>query len=179
MSDPSTATGPEPTSWRRVNVVLIAVALLLVAASVFFFVRAAGATTKDSAEAALSKQYAAVTKAAKAETLAFLTIDYTNMDPLIDKVVAGAAGDFKQQYAGARANLKSSTLQARATSTGKIREVGVGDLGDNTAVVFVAVDSQVKNKSTKGKSVPRYYRLKLTMVHQGSKWLTSNLEFVS
>ena len=120
-----------------------------------------------------------MTKAAKAETLAFLTIDYKNMDPLIDKVIAGAAGDFKQQYAGARANLKSSTQQAQAVSTGKIKGVGVGDLDDNTAVVFVAVDSQVINKSTKGKGVPRYYRLKLTMVHQGSKWLTSNLEFVS
>jgi Mce-associated membrane protein len=162
-----------------VNVVLIAVALLLVVASVLFFVRGAAATKKDSAEAVLSKQYTAVTKAAKAETLAFLTIDYKNMDPLIDKVIAGAAGDFKQQYAGARANLKSSTQQAHAVSTGKIKEIGVGDLDDNTAVVFVAVDSQVKNKSTKGAGVPRYYRLKLTMVHQGPKWLTSNLEFVS
>ncbi len=46
-------------------------------------------------------------------------------------------------------------------------------------MVFVAADSQVTNKSTKGKAQPRYYRLKLTMVRQGGTWLTSNLEFVS
>ena len=35
------------------------------------------------------------------------------------------------------------------------------------------------NKSTKGKSEPRYYRLKLTMIHKGGQWLTSDLQFVS
>lgn len=179
MSDTSTVTGPAGTSWRWVNIALVVLALLLVAASVFFFQRDARATTKDSAEATLSRQYAAVTRAAKAETLAFLTIDYRHMDPLIDRVVAGATGSFKQQYAGARANLKSSTTAAQAVSTGKIREVGVGDIDARTAVVFIAADSQVSNKSTKKAGEPRYYRLKLTMVRQGSKWLTSDLQFVS
>ena len=34
------------------------------------------------------------------------------------------------------------------------------------------------NKSTKGEAQPRYYRLKLTLVHEAGRWLTSSLEFV-
>ncbi len=88
-------------------------------------------------------------------------------------------GPFKTQYDGARANLKSSAQTAEAVSTGKVLSAGVGDIDDTNAVVFVAADSQVSNKSTKGKAEPRYYRLKLSMVRQGGKWLTSDLQFVS
>ena len=44
--------------------------------------------------------------------------------------------------------------------------------------MFVAADSRCTNKTTKGKAQPRYYRLKLTMVREGDKWLTSDLQFV-
>jgi len=158
---------------------LVILALLLVAATVFFWVDSANATPAGQREADLSRQYAAATKAAEDETVAFLTVDYTNMDPLIEKVLAGATGSFKTQYAGARNNLKSSAQTAKAVSSGKVLATGVGDIDDDNAVVFVAADSQVKNKSTKGKSEPRYYRLKLTMKRDAGQWRTSNLEFVS
>ena len=154
-------------------------ALLLIAASVFFWVDSANASPADEREAAMSDQYRAVTKAAQDETVAFLTVDYTNMDPLIAKVLAGATGPFKSQYGGAKTNLRTSAQTAQAVSTGKVLATGIGDLDSKNAVVFVAADSQVKNKSTKGKAEPRYYRLKLTMTHVGDKWLTSDLEFVS
>jgi Mce-associated membrane protein len=162
-----------------VNLVLVVLALLLVAASAFFFVRAAQASGTDSRSATLSTQYAAVTKAARTETKAFLTVDYRDMDPLINKVLAGAAGKFKTQYDGARAQLKSSAVEAKASSTGKVLSVGISEITSNAAVAFVAADSHVLNKSTNGKTQPRYYRLKLTMVRQGGKWLTSDLSFVS
>ena len=153
-------------------------ALVLVAGIVVFAVRGAQADSGDSRAQALSRQYDEVTKAATEETEAFLNVDYRNMDPLIEKVLAGAAGSFKTQYSGARANLKASAAAAQAVSTGKVLHAGVGDIDGTNAVVFVAADSQVKNKSTKGKAQPRYYRLKLDLVRQGGKWLTSDLQFV-
>jgi Mce-associated membrane protein len=169
---------PAPSSWRRVNLLLAVVAGLLVVAIVVLAVLGlrtdpAQARAKDE-----TKRFAAVTKAATDETVAFLTVDYKNMEPLIAKVLAGAAGDFKQQYGGAKENLENSATAALAVSTGKVRKVGVAELTGKTAVVFVAADSQVTNKGTSGKAQPRYYRLKLTMVLQSGKWLTSDLEFV-
>ncbi len=177
MSDPALGAGPSSTSWRLVNVVLVVLAVLLVIASVLFFVRA-DADSGDAQAKTVSSEYKAVTDAARDETLAFLTVDYKNMDPLIAKVLAGATGSFKTQYAGAESQLKSSASQSQAVSSGKVLSVGVGDLTAKSAVVFVAADSQVINRSTKGVKQPRYYRLKLTMVRSGDTWRTSNLEFV-
>ncbi len=155
------------------------VVLALVAASVVWFANGASATPGESRAETLSRRYDAVTKAASTETQAFLTVDYKNMDPLIAKVIAGSAGTFKEQYSQAKVTLKASAQDAQAMSTGKVLSVGVGDIDDTDAIVFVAADSQVSNKSTKGKPQPRYYRFKLTMVRQGEKWLTSDLQFVN
>ena len=172
------APGPAGTSWRVTTLVLILVALLLVVTSVLLFTRGASAAPGDSKAETLSREYKSVTAAARAETLAFLTVNYKDMDPLIAKVLAGSSGTFRSQYEKAKVNLKASAQQSQAVSTGKVLSVGVGDIDDGDAVVFVAANSQVSNKSTKGKAQPRYYRFKLTMNRKGSHWLTSNLQFV-
>jgi Mce-associated membrane protein len=177
VSEPATPPGTA-TSWRTTNLALIGVAVLLVVASIVLFTKGASAAPGDSRAERLSEDYAQVTKAARAETLAFLTVDYKDMDPLIAEVLAGATGTFKSQYEKAKVNLKASAQQSQAVSTGKVLSVGVGDIDDSDAVVFVAADSQVSNKSTKGKAQPRYYRLKLSLTRKGDKWLTSNLQFV-
>jgi Mce-associated membrane protein len=179
VTDPAVSAGPPSTSWRLINVTLLVLALLLVAATVFFWVDSANAAPADEQEAALSKEYRAVTKAAEAETIAFLTVDYTDMDPLIAKVLAGATGPFKSQYDGAKVNLKASAQTAQAVSTGKVLSTGVSEIDAKNAVVFIAANSEVKNKSTKGKAEPRYYRLKLTMTKKSGDWLMSDLQFVS
>jgi len=160
------------------NIVLLVVALALLATAVLFVTRGAEATPGESRTETLSDQHEAVTKAAREVTLAFLTVDYRKMDPLIKKVLDGATGTFEESYNRSKVTLKASAQEAQATSTGKVLHIGVSDIDETDAVVFVAADSKVKNKSTKGKAQPRYYRLKLTMVRQDGKWLTSNLQFV-
>ncbi len=153
-------------------------ALVLVATSALLFTKGAAATPGDSKAEALSRQYEDVTAAARAQTHAFLTVDYKNMDPLIEKVLAGATGTFKEQYQGAKANLKATAQQGQSVATGEVKEVGIGDIDGDTAVVFVAADGSVTNKNTKGKAQPRSYRFKLTMVREGDKWLTSDLQIL-
>jgi Mce-associated membrane protein len=154
-------------------------ALLLVVTSALLFTKGAAATPGDSKAEALSQQYEDVTKAARAQTLAFLTVDYQNMDALIAKVLAGSTGPFKQQYARAKGALKAAARQARSKATGEVKEIGIGDIDGNTAVVFIAADGSVTNKETKGKAQPRTYRFKMTMVRKGDKWLTSDLQILS
>ena len=153
-------------------------ALVLVATSALLFTRGAAATPGDSEAEALSRQYKDVSAAARDQTRAFLTVDYKNMDPLTDKVLAGATGTFKDQYQRARPNLKATAQQGRSVATGKVREVGIGDIDADAAIVFVAADGSVRNKNTKGKAEPRTYQFKLTMVHKGDKWLTSDLQIL-
>jgi Mce-associated membrane protein len=178
VSDPASGAGPAATSWRTVNVLLIVLALLMATAVVVLLREGAAATPGDSRAQTMSRQYKEVTRAATRQTEGFLTVDYKRMDPLIDEVLAGATGTFKREYSRARVNLKASAQESQATSTGEVLSVGIADVDDSAAVVFVAANSEVENKSTRGKPQPRYYRLKLTMVKKSGTWLTSNLQFV-
>lgn len=119
-----------------------------------------------------------VAGAARTEAMAFLTVDHTDMDPLIDAVLAGATGDFAEQYESQRKTLTSEAVRTRATSTGEVVALGVGHLDDDSANVLVAANSTVTNTSTDSEGQVRYYRLRLTLVREGDRWLTSNLEFV-
>ena len=157
---------------------LIVLALVLVATTVLLFTKGAAATPGDSKAEALSGQYEDVTGAARGETLAFLTVDYKNMDPLIEKVLHGATGTFKAQYERAEVTLKATAQRGQSVATGDVKAVGIGDIDADTAVVFVAADGSVTNKNTKGKAQPRAYRFKLTMVRKGDKWLTSDLQIL-
>ena len=153
-------------------------ALVLVATTTLLLTKGAAATPGDSRAEALSREYEQVTKAAREETLAFLTVDYKNMDPLIEKVLAGSTGAFKEQYERAKVTLKATAQQGQSVATGDVKSIGIGDIDGDTAIVFVAADGSVTNKSTKDKAQPRAYRFKLTMVRKGDKWLTSDLQIL-
>ena len=117
-------------------------------------------------------------RAARTEALAFLTVDHTDMEPLIDAVLAGATGDFREQYESQREKLTSEAVRTEATSTAEVVALGVGDLDDDSAVVLLAANSTVANTKTGSEGQVRYYRLRLDLVREGGRWLTSNVRFV-
>ena len=135
-------------------------------------------TSRDAVDDDLTSAQREVAEAARVEALAFLTVDHTDMDPLIDAVLAGATGDFAEQYESQRDTLTSEAIRTEATSTGEVVALGVGDLDDDSATVLVAANSTVTNTSTGDKGQVRYYRLRLDLVREGERWLTSNMEFV-
>ncbi|MCW2739405.1 MAG: hypothetical protein JWN97_4049 [Nocardioides sp.] len=149
----------------------VALVALLVAIGVL-------ATSRDSADDDLTTAQREVAEAARAEALAFLTVDHTDMDPLVDAVLAGATGDFAEQYESQRDMLTSEAIRTKATSTGEVVSLGVGDVDDGSATVLVAANSTVTNTSTDSEGQVRYYRLRLVLVREGDRWLTSTLEFV-
>lgn len=158
--------------WTWVIGVLAATLVALVVA--IGVVVASGEPTDDDLSAAQRD----VAAAARTEALAFLTVDHTDMDPLIDAVLAGATGDFAEQYASQRDTLASEAIRTEATSTGEVVALGVGSLDDDSATVLIAANSTVTNTSTDSEGQVRYYRLRLDLVREGERWLTSNVQFV-
>lgn len=126
----------------------------------------------------LSTAQREVAAAARAEAVAFLTVDHQDMDAVVDAVLAGATGDFAEQYAAQRDTLVSEAERTEATSTGEVVALGVGDLDDDSATVLVAANSTVANSGTGPEGQVRYYRLRLDLVRQDGRWLTSAVEFV-
>lgn len=151
----------------------LAVALLGLLVAIGVIV-ASGESTDDD----LTASHRAVAEAARTEALAFLTVDHTDMEPLIDAVLAGATGDFAEQYESQRDTLTREAIRTEATSTGEVVALGVGELDSNSATVLIAANSTVTNRSTGDEGQVRYYRLRLDLVREGDRWLTSNLEFV-
>lgn len=160
------------------NAALLLALLVLVAWLVMFAVRGSAAAPGSTPAEARAEQYADVTRAARAETLAFLAVDHREMDKLTKRVLDGATGEFKKQYNTSLKSLMDAAISQESISTGKVEETGLGDVDDDSASVFVAASSKVQNKGTKGKIEDRSWRMKLTMAKVGDRWLVSQLEFV-
>ena len=158
------------SSWMIGCLAVVLVALLVAIGLV--------AISRGSIDDDLSTAQREVAEAARAEAVAFLTVDHRDMEPLVDAVLDGATGDFAEQYASQRERLTSEAVRTEATSTGEVVALGVGDLDDDSATVLVAANSTVVNTSTDSSGQVRYYRLRLDLVREGERWLTSNVEFV-
>jgi Mce-associated membrane protein len=135
-------------------------------------------TGRGSTDDRLSEAHREVARAARTEALAFLTVDHTNMEPLIEAVLAGATGDFKEQYGSQRAKLAREAVRTKATSTAEVVALGVGELDDDSAVVLLAANSTVANKKTDDEGQVRFFRLRLDLVREDGRWLTSDVRFV-
>jgi Mce-associated membrane protein len=136
------------------------------------------ATSRDTVDEDLTETQHEIAAAARAEALAFLTVDHEHMDPLVEAVLAGATGDFKEQYESQREMLASEAVRTEATSTAEVVALGVGGFSDDAGDVLIAANSTVTNSKTGSEGQVRYYRLRLSLVREGDRWLTSNLEFV-
>jgi Mce-associated membrane protein len=152
------------------GLVVVLLALLVATALVL-----AGRDEVDADRTAAQQEVAG---AARAQALAFLTVDHRDMDPLVDAVLEGATGDFAEQYASQRATLTREAVRTEATSTPEVVSLGVGDQDDDTATVLVAANSTVTNTGTGAEGQVRYYRLRLELVREGGRWLTDDLRFV-
>lgn len=166
----------------RILAGLLAVLLLAVAGTALLATdgadRLRSAVTPGGSSSELAERHREVAEAAEELTLAFLRVDHRDMDPLMDAVLDGATGEFKQQYADKRETLVEEAARNESVSTGEVVALGVGDLDEDSAQVFVAANSMVSNKSTDGTEQPRYYRLQLDLVREGDRWLTTNVQFV-
>jgi len=183
---PGTASARGRGVAQRASVVALALlATLLAAACVVVLVWPTAVPGKSTAEKA-DDRAVAVQSAASQVMKAFLDVDYRDMDPRVKKVLGLSTGAFKNQYQTAAADLKSQVQAAKTVATGAVLRVGIGDIGDDKAVVYVAADSNVSNTSiekekAEGKTADgrRYYRFQLTLTKVGDRWLLSDLQGIS
>ncbi|MBC2933667.1 hypothetical protein [Nocardioides sp. zg-1228] len=162
--------GARAGRWTAGGLAVVLVALLVAIGLVV--------TSQDEVDAELTAAHQGVAAAARAEAMAFLTVDHRDMDPLVEAVLDGATGDFAEQYASQRDTLTSEAVRTEAVSTPEVVSLGVGDQSGDAATVLVAANSTVTNTGTDGEGQVRYYRLRLRLVHEGGRWLTSDLQFV-
>ncbi len=167
--------GPEasPTARGTSAIVFLVLCVLLVA----FVVAAVVLGMKWGDERAKEARQEAVVDAARAQALAFTTLDYEDPDASIDKVLDGSTGRFHTEYEKQAENLKELAVENESVSNGKILEAGLVSGDADSARVIVVADSTVANVNSPSPQ-PRHYRLQLDLVLEDGEWKTSDLQFV-
>ena len=172
-----------PPMTSRNRPVLVAVALyvpavLLVCTCITLGVLAVMERPDRSDAKRSQERYGAVLASASAETEAFINIDYKTAQESIDKVAAGATGEFKKQYTDSVDSVIEVLQQNESVMDGKVVWAGVVSVDADSSRVIAATSGTVANKATKGEPVARNFRIQLDLELVDGEWLTSNLEFV-
>jgi len=126
-----------------------------------------------------------IVAAARKATVAFLDVDYRDLKPRMDRVIALSTGTFKKEYKDSAVNFTTAARQGHAVSHGEVVRIGIADVDDDSAVVFVAANQTVSNlaiekarQTNPNVDDKRYYRFQFNMTRVGGRWLLAGLQVV-
>lgn len=153
------------------SVILLVVAILGLTATGAIFAVQAYAERQEKA------RRQAILAAARQEALHLTSLSYKTADEDVRRVLQGATGGFKKRFSSQAKGIKQVLDQAKVVSTGTVREAGIASIDQNSATVLLAMGGSVQNAKTPRGS-PRQYRFKMTLQHDGGRWLVSRMRIV-
>lgn len=164
------ATSPD-TRQRRRTVVLLLAALVLtgVAAQRAYTWKAFHDQDEARREAV---------DAASAEVAGLISISNTTSESDLTTLLDGATAEFREDLQSQADRLRSELKKNDVDADGSTVSAGLSAFDDDSATVIVAASGTVDNNQT-ATPEPRNYRLKVTLVKKGERWLVSGLEFVA
>ncbi|MDJ0395327.1 hypothetical protein QMK17_18525 [Rhodococcus sp. G-MC3] len=148
--------------------VVLVLALVTVGVYLFLGIRSA------DAEDARSELFV---QTARQTVLNLTTIHPDSAQADVDRLLAGASGDFKAEFEGREGPFVQVVQQARVDSNGDIIEAGIESSGDDFAEVLVAARAMVQN-SDADQPEPRDFRLRVRVVDDGGVMTAARVEFV-
>ena len=152
---------------------LVVVAALL-AVLVVLLLQASHRNARDDARRAAAA-------AARAEALNLTTISYQTADADLRRILAGATGKLRSQFAQEQPRFANSLAGDKSRSKGDVLAVGVvsSSASTGTAQVVVAVDATVTTAAANGQdqSVLKHYRMVMRLVKLHGRWLVSDVAF--
>lgn len=174
-SSPDTAVEETPGQGRRrgsvvLTALFVVVVLALLTAGVYLFMGLRSANADD----ARSEQFV---QTARQTVLNLTTIHPDSAQEDVDRLLAGASGDFKAEFEGREAPFVEVVKQAKVDSNGEIIEAGIESEGDDFAEVLVAARAMVQNSDAQ-EPQPRDFRLRIRIVDDSDVMTASRVEFV-
>lgn len=148
---------------------LVVVALLVAAVVLGLQLRAAEQRADLRADAV---------QAARQEALNLTSVDGTDIEGDLQRVLEGASGTFRQEFEAQSRTLTEVLKDNQVKAEGKVLDAGLARFSEDAATALVVIDSVVSNRSIPDGQT-RTYRMQLELERVGDRWLTSSLEFVS
>lgn len=164
------AAWASPVSWVIVNGLLIAALVVGVG-----YARSYGERWFQHRDQETAR--AAAVAAAQRTVINFISISADSVDKDLQNILAGATGDFKDEFSRTMQQVRTTVLENKVSSVGALKRVGVTECDRDSAIVLLAVDATVKNvRAPQGRL--SHYRFQVDMAYEGGKWLVARLQFV-
>lgn len=120
----------------------------------------------------------AVTVAARNQVIALLTLDPDNVQSSLDTVLAGATGDWRQQFAREADRFTQVVRNGQVRAQVTVSASAIQNADDERATVLVSANATIQNTESP-QGYPGVYRVLLVLENQDGRWLVSDLEFVA
>jgi Mce-associated membrane protein len=128
-------------------------------------------------DAQLDRAHTEALAAARQTTVNFISVSAASIDRDLQRVEAGAAGDFKDEFTRGKTQVRTAVVENNVDSHGSVLQAALVSGDRKHATVLVAVDATVKNtKTPDGRA--SHYRIQVDLVHSAGRWLVSKLQFV-
>ena len=115
--------------------------------------------------------------AGRAGVLALTTIDHTQADRDVQRILDLSTGAFRDDFAGRADSLKAAARAAQSTSVGTIREAGLESVDGDSAQVLVALTVMTSNRGAPERQ-PKSWRTRVTVTRTGDGFKVASVEFV-
>ncbi|MGV8871299.1 MAG: hypothetical protein ACOH2Q_02145 [Rhodococcus sp. (in: high G+C Gram-positive bacteria)] len=114
---------------------------------------------------------------ARQTALNMTTLQADTAEGDVDRLLAGASGDFLAQFQDRQSDFVDVVGQAGVNSTGNVVSAGIESIDGSCAVTLVGADAQVSNKDETTPS-PRSFRFRITMCENDGKITATAVDFV-
>jgi Mce-associated membrane protein len=117
--------------------------------------------------------------AARQETVDFVSISAASVDRDLNRIAAGATGDFRDEFTRNMSQVRAAVMANKVDSRGTVLRAALVSSDRRGATVLVAVDATVKNTNAPAGRLS-HYRIQVNLVRdaQSGRWLVSQLQFV-
>ncbi|PJK19752.1 hypothetical protein [Mycolicibacterium goodii] len=158
----------------RWTTVAAAVALLCTAA----LLTVGGYLTWDHRKTVHSERMRAeYTAAARQVAVSLMSIDHTNADGDVQRIIDNSTGEFRDEFTRASEDFVRLAKDAKVTTEATATAAAVESMTDDAAVVLVTVSSTVTNAEG-AKDSPRNWRLSVDLRRDGDQIKMAKVEFV-
>jgi hypothetical protein len=154
-----------------------AVLAALVVAAVLLGIRDHHDQGLASAQPTVSPVEQAPLAAARGEAVALTTISYQTAARDVGRVLAGATGALRTQFAAEARQLPATLAKTKSVSRGTVLSSALSSLNGDRAQVLVAVDATVSGTDTAKTGVLKHYRMVVTLQQISGTWLASDVAF--
>ncbi|MFE3293449.1 hypothetical protein [Rhodococcus sp. NPDC059234] len=173
-SEPVAETSPSKASrnWRRLAAIggVAVLVVALVVAGIVLLIDRNSANERDAKRGQFDQ-------VARQTVLNLTTIKPDTAKEDVDRILAGASGEFKSEFDGRQDPFVSVVKEAGVTTVGKIIESGIQSEDGNTAKVLVAARADVSTPDNT-QNGPRDFRMRVTVTDDGGTMTASKVEFV-